>query len=71
VNPNCNAFHSQDDHPFADMPSKVQSYTADRLTYSPDPPHYYGMIVFEQGGRVMIDFTDADAATWTWRRRCA
>jgi hydroxymethylglutaryl-CoA synthase len=63
VNPNCNAFHTQEDHPFADTPSKVQSYTADRLTYSPDPPHYYGMIVFEQGGRVMIDFTDADAAT--------
>ena len=63
VNPNCNAFHSQDDHPFADMPSKVQSYTADRLTYSPDPPHYYGMVVFDEGGRLMVDFTDADAAT--------
>ena len=62
VNPNCNAFHSQDDHPFADMPAKVQSYTADRLTYSPDPPHYYGMVVFEEGGRLMIDFTDCDAA---------
>jgi hydroxymethylglutaryl-CoA synthase len=63
VNPNCNAFHTQEDHPFADTPSKVQSYTADRLTYSPDPPHYYGMVVFEQGGRVMIDFTDCDAAS--------
>ena len=61
----------QDDHPFADTPAKVQSYTADRLTYSPDPPHYYGMMVFEQGGRMMIDFTDADAARSTWRRRCA
>ena len=63
VNPNCNAFHSQDDHPFADMPAKVQSYTADRLTYSPDPPHYYGMVVFEEGGRLMIDFTDCDATS--------
>jgi hydroxymethylglutaryl-CoA synthase len=63
VNPNCNAFHSQDDHPFADTPAKVQSYTADRLTYSPDPPHYYGMVNFEQGGRVMIDFTDCDRET--------
>jgi hydroxymethylglutaryl-CoA synthase len=63
VNPNCNAFHTQEDAPFADTPAKVQSYTADRLTYSPDPPHYYGMVVFEQGGRVMIDFTDCDAAT--------
>jgi hydroxymethylglutaryl-CoA synthase len=63
VNPNCNAFHSLDDHPFADMAAKVQSYTADRLTYSPDPPHYYGMVVFEEGGRLMIDFTDCDAAS--------
>ncbi len=61
VNPNCNAFHSLDDHPFADMAAKVQSYTADRLTYSPDPPHYYGMVVFDEGGRLMIDFTDCDA----------
>jgi len=63
VNPNCNAFHTQEDHPFADTPAKVQSYTADRLTYSPDPPHYYGMVIFEQGGRTMIDFTDCDPAT--------
>jgi uncharacterized OB-fold protein len=63
VNPNCNAFHNQDDHAFADTPAKVQSYTADRLTYSPDPPHYYGMVVFEEGGRMMTDFTDCDAAS--------
>ncbi len=63
VNPNCNAFHTQEDAPFADTPAKVQSYTADRLTYSPDPPHYYGMVVFEEGGRTMLDFTDADAET--------
>jgi 3-hydroxy-3-methylglutaryl CoA synthase len=63
VNPNCNAFHSQEDHPFADTPAKVQSYTADRLTYSPDPPHYYGMVVFDEGGRAMMDFTDCDAAS--------
>jgi len=62
VNPNCNAFHTQEDHPFADTPAKVQSYTADRLTYSPDPPHYYGMVVFEEGGRAMMDFTDCDGA---------
>jgi 3-hydroxy-3-methylglutaryl CoA synthase len=63
VNPNCNAFHSLDDHPFADMPAKVQSYTADRLTYSPNPPHYYGMVVFDEGGRLMIDFTDCDGSS--------
>ena len=36
------------------------SYTADLLTYCPDPPAYYGMIAFDGGGRMMIDFTDVD-----------
>ncbi len=61
VNPNCNALHTQEPYPFADMAGRIKSYTADRLTYSPDPPACYGMIEFEEGGRVMIDFTDIDA----------
>jgi 3-hydroxy-3-methylglutaryl CoA synthase len=61
VNPNCNAIGTQEPHPFADMTGRIKSYTADRLTYSPDPPACYGMIEFEEGGRVMIDFTDIDA----------
>lgn len=61
VNPNCNAIGTQEPHGFADMPGRIKSYTADRLTYAPDPPSCYGMIEFEEGGRVMIDFTDIDA----------
>jgi 3-hydroxy-3-methylglutaryl CoA synthase len=61
VNPNCGAIGTQDPHCFADMPGQIKSYTADRLTYAPDPPSCYGMIEFEEGGRVMIDFTDIDA----------
>jgi len=61
VNPNCNAMHTQEPYPFADEVGRINSYTADRLTYSPDPPACYGMIQFEAGGRVMIDFTDVDA----------
>ena len=34
------------------------SYTSDLLTYTLDPPAHYGMIVFENGGRSMLDFTD-------------
>lgn len=60
VNPKCNALDSQDPRPFADVPASVMSYTADSLTYSPDPPHYYGMVQFEGGGRMMADFTDVD-----------
>jgi 3-hydroxy-3-methylglutaryl CoA synthase len=60
VNPNCGEFHSQDDHPFADTPAKVQSWTADNLTYSLDPPQHFGMVVFAEGGRLMADLTDVD-----------
>ena len=61
VNPNCNALDSQEPHPFADRIGRMNSYTADRLTYSPDPPACYGMIQFEDGGRWMMDFTDIEA----------
>jgi len=61
VNPNCNALHTQEPHAFAEMAGRIKSYTADRLTYAPDPPSCYGMIEFDEGGRVMIDFTDIDA----------
>lgn len=60
VNPNCGAVGTQEDHPFADKKARLNSFTADRLTFSPDPPAYYGMIQFEDGGRLMADFTDID-----------
>ena len=60
VNPNCRAWNSQSGHRFADTKAKVMSFTADMLTYSPDPPSHCGMVEFEQGGRFMADFTDVD-----------
>jgi hydroxymethylglutaryl-CoA synthase len=60
VNPNCNALNTQDDQPFADFPAKTLSWSADYLTYSADPPAHYGMVQFEEGGRLMADFTDVD-----------
>jgi hydroxymethylglutaryl-CoA synthase len=52
VSPNCGEFHS------AEIPANIQSWTADNLTYSPDPPTHFGMVVFEEGGRLMADITD-------------
>ncbi|MGU9979738.1 hydroxymethylglutaryl-CoA synthase family protein [Phreatobacter sp. HK31-P] len=60
VNPNCTAVDTQEPEPFAAKTGRINSYTADRLTYSPDPPACYGMIQFEEGGRWMMDFTDVD-----------
>ena len=62
VNPNCNAIGTQENQPFADLSARVMSYTADQLTYSPDPPQFYGMVTFEEGGRMMADFTDVAGA---------
>ena len=61
VNPNCGEFHTQDPYPFAERPASVLTWTADRLTYTPDPPAHYGIVEFEGGGRLMADFTDVDA----------
>ena len=60
ANPDCHAVDSQDDHPFAELTARLNSYTADRLTYCPDPPAYYGMVQFDEGGRAMLDLADID-----------
>ncbi len=58
VNPQCGGVGTQVPHPFADVGATLNSYTSDRLTYSLNPPAWYGMIQFAQGGRIMIDFAD-------------
>ena len=55
---NQRATGTQDDYPLSDKLAKVRTFTADRLTYSPDPPTYYGMIDFEGGGRMISEFSD-------------
>jgi uncharacterized OB-fold protein len=61
VNPECNALDSQDEYAFAERNGKIMSYTADSLTYSPDPPTYFGMVQFDGGGRMLMDFSEIDA----------
>ena len=60
VEPTCKALDSQEPHSFALSKAKVVSYTADLLTYSPDPPAWYGMVQFAEGGRMLIDFSEVD-----------
>ena len=44
----------------ADKPAKVVTWSADHLTYTPDPPACYGLIQFEGGGRIFANFTDVE-----------
>jgi 3-hydroxy-3-methylglutaryl CoA synthase/NAD(P)-dependent dehydrogenase (short-subunit alcohol dehydrogenase family)/putative sterol carrier protein len=60
VNPSCGALNSQDDYEFADAPAKVKTFTGDMLAISVDPPAIYGMVQFDEGGRMMVDFTDCE-----------
>jgi 3-hydroxy-3-methylglutaryl CoA synthase len=60
VNPNCEDLDSQDDHPLAETPGKVVTWTADRLTFDLNPPAYFGLVQFDGGGRLLMDFTDVD-----------
>jgi 3-hydroxy-3-methylglutaryl CoA synthase/NAD(P)-dependent dehydrogenase (short-subunit alcohol dehydrogenase family)/putative sterol carrier protein len=60
VNPDCGARHSQENFEFADRPARVKTFTGDLLAVSVDPPHKYGMVQFDGGGRLMADFTDCD-----------
>ena len=60
VNPGCGAFHSQEDYEFADVPARIKTFTADMLSVSVDPPAIYGLVQFENGGRLVADFTDCE-----------
>ncbi|MGH6615424.1 hydroxymethylglutaryl-CoA synthase family protein [Sphingomonas sp.] len=60
VNPNDHAIRTQEDYPLAERPARILTYTADSLTYSPDPPSCYGSIEFEGGGRMMAEFADIE-----------
>ncbi len=60
VNPECNVLDSQDDYGFSDKSGKVATWTADRLTFDWNPPAYFGMVEFEGGGKLMMDFTEVE-----------
>jgi 3-hydroxy-3-methylglutaryl CoA synthase/uncharacterized OB-fold protein len=62
VSLNDHARHTQEDYPLAERKARVVSYTADSLAYSPDPPNFYGMIDFDGGGRMTVEFADVTAA---------
>ena len=61
VNPECHALDSQDDYPLAGVSGRIKTWTADRLTFDWNPPAYFGMVEFEGGAKLMMDFTEVQA----------
>jgi hydroxymethylglutaryl-CoA synthase len=61
VNPNDRSTGPMEDYPLAEKRARIVTYTADSLTFSPDPPTYYGTIDFEGGGRLVAEFAEVSA----------
>jgi len=43
---------------FYDKVGRIKSFTGDYLAFSIDPPAIYGLVDFEEGGRLYLDITD-------------
>ena len=64
VNPNCGAKNTQQPHAMSLTPARVKTFTADHLVFSMEPPAYFGLVEFEGGGRMMVEFADLDPETF-------
>ncbi|MGV3573182.1 MAG: hydroxymethylglutaryl-CoA synthase family protein [Ramlibacter sp.] len=51
---------TQRPYKLADRQARVLSWSAEYLSYHPAPPHHYGQVDFDGGGRLLMDFTDLD-----------
>ncbi len=63
VNPNDHTVDTQEPYKFAEKQAKILSWSADFLSASKSPPNHYGMVTFEEGGRIMMSFTDVVPGT--------
>jgi uncharacterized OB-fold protein len=45
-----------------DVDASVASFTADWLQFTPSPPLYFGLVNFENGARVLMEYVDVDPA---------
>jgi 3-hydroxy-3-methylglutaryl CoA synthase/uncharacterized OB-fold protein len=60
VRPDADGPEPMEDVRLAEEEAQIVSVTADRLNFTPDPPFWFGLAQFENGARVMMEFTDAD-----------
>ncbi|MFA6449705.1 MAG: OB-fold domain-containing protein [bacterium] len=60
VNPDCRSVKQFEDYEFAEKEGKVVTYTADMLAVSWEPPVIYGLVQFDEGGRMLLEFTDCE-----------
>ncbi len=52
------ALDTQKPHKMAERRGEVLSWSAEYLSFNMSPPHYYGQVDFEGGGRILMEFID-------------
>jgi 3-hydroxy-3-methylglutaryl CoA synthase/uncharacterized OB-fold protein len=58
VDPGAEGPEVLEDVRLVDVPASVVSITDDRVNFTPDPPFRFGLVQFENGARLMMEFTD-------------
>lgn len=61
VNPALDRPETLADVRLADETGRIIAVTADRLNYTPDPPFEFGLVQFDNGARVNMEFVDRPA----------
>lgn len=56
--PGAPAQDTQEPYPLADKKGRILSWSAEYLSSYMAPPHHYGQVDFEGGGRLLMEFTD-------------
>ncbi len=62
VSPDADGPEALVDVRLADETGRIVSITADRLNFTPDPPFHFGLVQFENGARVSMEFRDVEGA---------
>jgi len=65
VNPDCGAVDQLEEYRFSDKVGIIAAFTGDNLAFSWDPPQIYGLVDFEEGGRILLDLTDCTLESLT------
>jgi len=60
IKPECREHKQLEDYEFSEKPAKVVTWTADMLAVSWEPPVCYGIIQYDEGGRMLVEFTDCE-----------
>ncbi len=58
VKPECGSIKEMEEYRFSDKKGKLFSFTAERVSFSVDPPLIFGFVDFEGGGRALLELTD-------------